>query len=793
MGAGRSGGDAVSCRTVPAPLAYRGLPAPLSAIAALFFTSGATALLYQVAFGKKLGTIFGATAYAVSAVLAAFMGGLALGSYLGGRYGRRFPRPLVVYGVAEIAVGAVCAITPWLFVLLEQAYVSAAQAMPSSLATVSALRTVLTGAVVLVPTVAMGVTLPMLSRVVAGAEGERSRRDLAILYAVNTAGGATGALASAYFVLPALGVAATMRSAAVINVLIGVIGIWLGRASTIEKTASTGRALSRGPRDGLYGALAAASGLLVFASEVVDTHLLTLLIGNSAYAFGLMLAAFLTCLSLGAGMAGAIERRFGDRALGYALLVAAFCLLLTVPVWGQLPRVFLATGHRVSSWLGREIVRAVVAFAALLVPTTAMGLTFPMLLRQVAGRPDVERQVGRLTAINTIGSIVGAVLSGYVILPALGSEGMLRAVALCFALCAAFAAPRQRAVQIAGFVACAVAVMLPSWDMKLMTNGANVYFDSQPSPDALVFVREDVHGGLTSVARRGDVLTLYTNGKFQGDDGAEITAQRSFAHFPAMFVKQHRRALVIGLGTGTTLGTINAYPFERIDVAEISPAIVTAARTYFSGPNRNSLDDPRVVLEMNDGRNVLLLAREPYDLITIELTSVWFAGAANLYSAEFYALCRDRLAPSGVLQQWVQLHHIRRTEVAVVLRTLRSAFEHVALFVSGGQGILVASAEPLVVSPAWLDELESRPDVRATLGEGESLRTLLDRLMLSTEQIDRFVSETPGPPLISTDDNLYLEHATPKGNVMGYHKSLEGMLDTLKRYRADDPAAAHLR
>ena len=159
------------------------------------------------------------------------MAGLALGSYLGGRYGRRAPKPLVVYGVAEIVVGAVCAVTPWLFVFLEETYVSAAAQFPNSLVAISVVRALLTGLVVVIPTLAMGVTLPMLSRVVAGpgTEVEGARRRLALLYAINTAGGATGALASAYWVLPWLGVAATMRSAAVINVAIGILAIALGR------------------------------------------------------------------------------------------------------------------------------------------------------------------------------------------------------------------------------------------------------------------------------------------------------------------------------------------------------------------------------------------------------------------------------------------------------------------------------------------------------------------------------------------------------------------------------------
>ena len=766
--------------------------------------------MYQVAFGKKLSTIFGATAYAVSAVLAAFMGGLALGSWLGARYGSKVKRPLRAYGVAEIVVGIVCALTPALFEAVASAYVGAAKALPSSLAAVSALRGIITGLVVLVPTIAMGLTLPLLARAIAGRgadrdERETSRRRLAQLYAVNTAGGAIGALVSAYLVLPSLGVYGTMRGAALVNLLIGVVAIALGRR--VETLAAEAPAAERGARrtgaragDRLLLPLALASGLLVFAAEVVDTHLLSLLIGNSAYAFGLMLAAFLTCLSIGATLAQRFDRRFEDRALTISLLLTAAALLATLPLWGQLPRLFVSAGWAVSSWAGREGVRAGAAFGVLVVPTICMGLTFPLLLRRVAARADVAHQVGVLTAVNTIGSIVGSLLCGYVLLEALGSQDMLRLVALAFAACGLIAAwsqgskPLRRGATVASLFILGGALLVPRWDMKLMTNGANVYFDTQPVPDELVFVREDVHGGLTSVARRGDVLTLYTNGKFQGDNGHEVIAQRSFAHFPSLFVDHHGRALVVGVGTGTTLGTIAAYPYEHIDVAEISPAIVEAARRFFAEPNRGGLDDPRVKLLLEDGRNVLLLATEPYDLVTIEVSSVWFAGAANLYSREFYHLVKARLTPTGVLQQWVQLHHIHRRELAVTLHTVRSAFDHVALFVSGGQGIIVAGMQPLVASKSRLAEMSRQPAIAETLASATDLGQLLGRLLISDAELDRFIAETDldGAPALSTDENLYLEYATPKGNVMSYDASIRQMVATLTSYHVDGAIDRHL-
>ncbi|WP_437980558.1 fused MFS/spermidine synthase [Sorangium sp. So ce117] len=805
-------------------------------VAALFFVSGATGLLYEVAFSKLLAYVFGATAYAVSTVLAAFMGGLALGAHLGGRHAASARRPLVVYGALEVIVGAICAVSPFLFEALTSAYVAVARGAPDSLALLTAARAALTALVVVVPTVAMGATLPVLSRILrAGAapdggappaEHDAARR-LASLYAINTAGGAAGALSGAYVVLPHLGIRGALWSAAIANLVLGVVAISAGlrgpapaapapgaRSPEAPDARSPEAPDARSPEARTADAplpaaagqaeppflllLAFASGFLVFAAEVVQTHLLALLIGNSAYAFGLMLAVFLVCLAAGAARSPALARRHGEGALSRGLAAAALSLAATVPLWDQLPRLFAFAGKHVDGWAGREACRALAALAILALPTLCMGTTFPLLLARAAAHADVAARVGRLTSANTLGTIAGSIVTGYLILPALGSERALLTIALAFALTAVLAAARAgaelpRALALAA-AAGALAVLAPRWDMARLTSGANVYFAMGPRPERIDFVREDVHGGVTTVAHLASVTTMYTNGKFQGDDGPEMTAQRRFAHFPSLFLRDTRAALVIGLGTGTTTGTIAAYPFERIDVAEISPAIVEASRRFFAGPSLRALDDPRVRLSLNDGRNELLVAAPGrYDLIAIELTSVWFAGAASLYSHEFYELARSRLTEGGVLQQWVQLHHIRRRELAVVVRTMRSAFPHVALFVGGAQGILVASGAPLVASEARLAGLDARPSLQATLA-GARLEDLLDALVTSGDDLDRLIADAAedGGPILSTDDNLYLEYATPKGNVLPYGASLDATLALLERYRTRAPRARHL-
>jgi spermidine synthase len=538
--------------------------------------------------------------------------------------------------------------------------------------------------------------------------------------------------------------------------------------------------------------LAFASGWLVFACEVVFTHLLALVIGNSAYAFGVILAVFLICLFFGAARAPWLVARFGPGALPLGLAAAGLALASTLPLWDELPYFFIGTGKTITSFAGREAVRAVAAFAILVVPTTLAGLTFPSLLARLAPSANVGRHVGRLTAINTLGAVAGSLVTGYVVLPRLGSQHSIVLFAAAFALLAPWAAPRggrARAAATAGAVATlGLALLVPRWDLARLTSGASVYFDGYDPPERILMLREDVHGGVTSVAERGQVRFLYTNGKFQGNDGWEMPAQRLFAHYPSLFVERFDRVLVIGLGTGTTLGALTAYPWKRIDVVEISPSIVEAAATYFSGPNRRSLEDPRVRLRHGDGRNHVLVTDARYDLISMELSSVWFAGAASLYSREFYAEVHEKLVPGGVLQQWVQLHHIERRPFATILQTLRERFPHVALFYGGRQGILVASEAPLRLAADRIRELQARRGVRETLPWQRPLESLLDDVLLTGAGLERFLldsaqeSGVAWADLVSSDDNVYLEYATPRGNVLPW-SSLDDLVAVLRGYR----------
>jgi spermidine synthase len=788
----------------------------------LYFLSGLTGLVYEVTFSKYLSYVFGVTAYASSAVLVAFMGGLSAGAVVVARWDARIERRFFFYGAAEILVGCFCAVSPWLFGAIGDAYVALAGSFTGSLAVLALLRWLIATTIVFLPAAAMGATLPLLAPVVSRLGDERW---VPRLYALNVLGGAVGSLLAAYLIVPSLGLAATMRAAAVVNFAIGTIAIVLGRRERAEARlisampdASSNAAVpaqAASPQRDVGAAagandrdrpdrtsrfvLSVGSGLLVFAAEVVFVHMLALVVGMSVYAFGLMLAIFLVCLGAGAALAPSLAARTSFAA-PITAAAAGLALSATTPLWDRLPQLFDAMAPFATTWATREMGRGFVALLALSVPATAMGMLFPTVLRGIAGRPDVGAEVGKLTALNTLGSIAGSVVGGFVLLPRWGSQTSMLIIASGYAFLALVTARNSDRERIlvggACLVTLAIAVLVPRWDLVKLTSGANVYFGIGPTPDTIEMAREDVHGGVTTVGRRGDVLTLYTNGKFQGDNGPELRDQRAMAHIPCLLADRHGRALLIGLGTGTTAGTVAAYPFEYIAVAEISPAIAYAAATYFADINGNVFADQRFRLLLEDGRHALTVSSERYDLIGIEISSIWFAGAANFYNREFYRIAQTRLEPGGVLQQWVQLHHTGRRELASVLATVRSAFSHVALYAHGHQGIIVAAQRPLSMSRARADALESRPSVAALL-QGASLAALAGDLLLMDDVLDRFVADsaretnTTVEGLLSSDDNLYLEYATPKNNIARV-PSIFQTIDMITRYRPADLAASHL-
>jgi spermidine synthase len=309
----------------------------------------------------------------------------------------------------------------------------------------------------------------------------------------------------------------------------------------------------------------------------------------------------------------------------------------------------------------------------------------------------------------------------------------------------------------------------PLWDLLSLTNGGHVYFRPLFPKDAtrLLSFHEDTYGGMSTVIETQTpvgrpIRTLLTNGKFQANDAAESLAQVGFALVPILHARAADSALVIGLGSGQSASVVAQMGFSHIDIAELAPGMVEAADRSFRHVNRGVLHDPRVSLHLEDGRNFLLLSDRAYDVITMEISSVWFAGSTSLYSREFYRLARAHLNRGGLLQQWIQMHHLTLRELGSVIATMREAFPHVSFWLVGGQGILVASEEPQSVQAAPVAKLlgvdaARRPERLQYLAE------LLRSRLLDEAGVDRLLASAPFA--INTDANRFLEYATPRYNL----------------------------
>jgi spermidine synthase len=761
----------------------------LAGVVACFFLSGATGLVYEVLWICMLGLVFGHTVFAVTTVLTAFMAGLGLGSWLFGRIADRQARPLRLYGLLEIGVGLFCLLVPVLLPLVEMIYRALARGLGLSFFAFSLAQFVLILALFLPPTTLMGATLPILSRVFATDARSLGRR-VGLLYALNTFGAVVGTALAGYVLLPGLGMRATLLLAAAVNLVVGTLIVLADRrlvaavpavepSVPLEIVAEPSGATAPLVTVGL--AVAGAASMIY---EVAWTRALSLVIGSSTYAFTAMLPAFLLGLALGSAL---FSRFFGARALGPVAFGAVqlgvgLAALGILPVFERLPDV-VVRALAVSLAPGFVLlVEVALAVAAMLAPTLLIGAGFPCAVQVAARGPArIGSDVGRLYAMNTLGAIVGTVVAGFGLVPLVGAQGAVKiAIALNLALGLAMLLATRRAVarwQWLAAVTPAVVIVaglmrVPAWNPAVMAAGAAVYARqyqrfagqggvAQAAADTRLLFYRDGLTATVSVHREGPTTFLRVNGKTDASNGVDMHMQLMLGHLPLLLHPDARSVLVIGLGSGVTVGAVAAHPVTRVDAVEIEPAVVQAAE-FFRAENRDALRDPRVHLVLGDARNVMLASDRRWDVIVSEPSNPWIGGVATLFSEEFYALARSRLAPSGLMVQWIDGYAIRPEDLKMIVKTFRTAFPATTVWHAHGIAdfILVGSAEarPLDlgrVQAAWSASPALRQDF-ARLGFRVPWVFLADFLLAEPDA----ARLTLGADL-NTDDLLPLEFSAP--------------------------------
>jgi spermidine synthase len=761
---------------------------------ALFLFSGATSLAYQVIWTRMLIRTFGATSFAVSTVLAAFMAGLALGSYLFGRMIDRRGNPILTYGILELGIGAFALVFPLAIAALGPLYRSLYVGLEGQFYTLSLIRFLLSFTLVLIPATMMGGTLPVLSRYVARTLSNLTFR-VGWLYSINTFGAVLGTFATGFVLLPALGMAMSTYTAVAANVAIFLISVFLSRGDTgppVQVEAETGEAHSR-PSPAYEKIVLVAflfTGLAALSAEVIWTRVLTLVVGTTTYAFTTMLTTFLLGLALGSAVFARIAQKYARPRTLFALLVLAigFLVFASTVAFGRLPILYMDLyGSIEQTWFHITSVQFLLSFALFIIPTFLMGGTFPLVARIYA--TDLARvgsRIGTAYAFNTVGSILGSFIGSFVLLNLLGVEHGMIAVSLIylavgvvlFLAVAEKMRPRLRAAGALAVVGVA-AIMLalsPGWDRKLMTSAVYVYASNYGDVEGLrkmmerreILFYDEGPGATVSVERVANLLSIRIDGKVDASNSRDMITQELISHLPLLLHARPDTVLLIGLGSGVSLGSAQTYDVRHIDCIELLDNVVDAAH-YFDEISGDAMEDPRVKMIIGDGRNHVRLTEKDYDVIISQPTNPWISGVGDLFTVEFFREARERLKPGGVMCAWFQIYHMGDPELRATLKAFVSVFPHSTLWFSNESDVvLIGSLEPVSIDSGVLGRMK-RPQVSRDLARVgiDEPADLLAAYLMDEESLRAFAGRADR---IHTDDNMLVEYRAGRRILESTHR-----------------------
>jgi spermidine synthase len=763
------------------------LPKSLKLIGLCFILSGATGLIYEVLWARMLGLVFGATTLAVSTVLAAFMGGLALGSALAGKLAHRIKRPLSTYGFMEIGIAVYALLVPFLFRWIDDLYALIWQQLHPGYFTFSLWRFVLSGIVLLVPTTLMGATLPVLAAAFVRSPDSNS---VTKLYACNLAGAILGTLAAGFVLLPAFGVRTTIFVAAALNVIVGVLAIILQRRNaSSEYHEPHPKNLRQNPANPIWYFAALVSGFVTISSQVSWTRTLTMIIGSSTYAFSIVVALFLIGLAIGAWL---IARKDRSQRLRSAILkvevVTALSLVFSLYVLNQIPALLINLGLRlhVSSWAGLLALQMLSATLLILLPAVLMGMVMPLVLVWASGdRATAVARVGRSYAVNTIGAIAGAFVTGFILIPRTSTRFTLLFAAICCLVVAAVAyqpagrdpaLKRSAAIGLIPVFVVVLFIVAPRMNLADLSIGA---YDSlvrvlaqsregvkeaETGPNVHeLLMYEEGPTATVSVRRDQNTVSMAINGRTNASDSIyDMPTQVMLGQLPLLVAPKIDNGLIIGYATGVTVGAMLQSPVQSVTCVELERGTIAGSR-FFNHVNNRPLDDPRTTLIIDDARTFLRVTPDRYDMIVSEPSHPWVPGVANLFTQEFFELGRARLSDEGIWVQWVQIYQLSTESLRSVLATYHKVFPHVLMFRVGGLSngkdlLLIGSNRSLN-----LDRLSER-------FRDQRMAAELARVDLKSEADIRgwYVCDESklGPAVagakINTDDNMHIEMTVPR-------------------------------
>jgi predicted membrane-bound spermidine synthase len=701
-------------------------PVPRGWFFVLFTVSGFAGLIYESIWSHYLKLFLGHAAYAQTLVLAIFMGGMALGSWLCSRHSRRWRNLLLGYAVAEALIGAAALVFHRMFVsVTDFAYEAVMPGLGTPAAT-AAFKWALSAMLILPQTVLLGMTFPLMSAGLIRLYPGDAGATLAMLYFTNSLGAAAGVLASGFVLIAWVGLPGTMLTAGLLNIGLAIVVWLLARNLACEPLRSerpAARAGGRAPGYPLMLAIALLTGAASFIYEIGWIRMLSMVLGSSTHAFELMLSAFILGLALGGYW---IRRRIEriaqpERFLGMVQVVMGLAALATLPVYGQ--------SFELMQWLLHAVARTeegyaafnlgshLIALAVMFPAAFCAGMTLPLITYALLRGGSGERAIGAVYAANTVGAIAGVFFAVHFGMPALGLKGLIAAgasldIALGLALLA-WRASGRLAGGAAGVGAAGIAATLALVELDPYKMASGVYRHGQMmerGKHSILYHRDGKTATVNLVRSSGDVVSIHTNGKSDaavnvganGPVAPDETTMILTAALPLAFRPEATTAANIGFGSGLTSHVLLASDgLRELDSIEIEAAMVEAARLGFGPRNANVFRDPRSRIHIEDAKSFFSTHNKRYDIIVSEPSNPWVSGVASLFTTEFYAHIKRRLAPGGIFVQWMQLYEISPVLVASVFKALGREFSDYAVYLPNDADlIVVAVAEGVLPQPS---------------------------------------------------------------------------------------------
>lgn len=787
----------------------------------MFFLSGAAALIYQVVWVRSLTLVFGGSHLAVTAVLSIFMAGLALGGHVIGKYADAARNPLRLYGYMELGIALFAVIFIGIMKVYPPIYIFMAQGKENSHLYLLLIRMFFSVLALIIPTTLMGGTLPLLTQFISRQPGT-VRGYLSFLYGFNTLGAVIGAVSAGFFILRQYSLSSALYTAIIINAIVGIASIALqsGMPAAEEPAPSPGKPAdvilpaSKKSKKTAYGTVTpgvpsgvmpsvniilwgiGVSGFCALGYEVLWTRILALFVGATVYGFTTMLAAFLTGIAAGSGTYGIIPRllKIKDKGVRRSFLwfgivqivIGISALLVSVHMWVLPADIVKLTAFFSKKGMDLFGVRAwtgfVLAFLYMLVPAFFMGLAFPLAGKIYAEHKNrVGSAVGDILAYNTVGAILGAAMSGFVLIYLAGIERSLEiliVINIGFGLFTISSLTKRKIAKLLTAAVAGISVLfliadqshLRMWDKNYFSVYQSTGPENFDTPEKiesmvkgadLLYYGEGAESIVSSFKAHGGYQYFLTNGRTEAStDSADLQSQFTLGHLPMLLNKNPKDILVVGLGSGMTLGATSIHPgVEHITLAEIEPKVIGVART-FREYNHNVLDNPKLKIVFNDGRNFLMTSKEKYDVITADPIHPWFRGAGYLYTSEYFKIAAEHLKPGGVVCQWVPLYDLTPADIKTIVRTFSGQFKYTMMWVTFGDAELIGSNDPIIPEEAELDRRIADPLINADLKRVRmgSAADFLSYFVMGTQRVHEFGTDG----LVNTDNNLYLEFSAPR-------------------------------